>query len=177
MTKATKPCKQCWKDMPKGLQAVCSFACDKKRKAEKEKAKKTRDRERKKVSIKALTKKADTLWSALVKYQWNNICAYDGCNKTTWLNSHHLFTRARKSTRWRGKNWIPLCSRHHIFSEELSAHKTPLEFYQWLEVTFWKEWIEERMKKSQEVYKVTSEWLQEIIIELEASLSQYRDKM
>jgi len=174
MTKTTKPCKQCWKDMPKGLQAVCSFACDKKRKAEKEKAKKTRDKERKKVSVSVLTKKADKLWSELVKYQWDNMCAY--CWKTEYLNSHHLFTRSRKATRWRDKNGIALCSWHHTLSSTFSAHQTSLEFYQWLEEKFWREWIEERSKKSQEIYKVTSEWLQEIITELEASVSQYRDK-
>jgi len=164
----------CPTEIPKWLVNTCWFKCESKKKAEKAKAKKVRDKERKAVSVSVLTKKADKLWSELVKHQWDNVCAY--CSKTTYLNSHHLFTRSRRATRWRSKNWICLCSWCHTLSSTFSAHQTSLEFYQWLEEKFWRDWIEERSKKSQEICKVTSWLLQEIIEELTNELNEYKQK-
>lgn len=52
--------------------------------------------------------------------------------KTTYLNSHHIYSRSKRSTRWDVSNGICLCVGHHTFSSTFSAHKTPLEFMDWL---------------------------------------------
>lgn len=57
-------------------------------------------------------------------------CEY--CGKKSPLNSHHIFSRSKKSTRWVVENGISLCVGHHTFSSSFSAHKTPLEFIDWL---------------------------------------------
>lgn len=172
MAKTTKPCKVCGKEMPKWLRNTCSPKCETKKQKEKEKLKKQRDRERKKVSVSVLTKKADALWAKVVKHDWNNECAYCWA-KDKQLHSHHLFTRARKATRWDTENGICLCAGHHTLSSQFSAHQTGNEFFLWLETIKGREWIEMMSKRSQEVYKVTSEWLQEIIKYLQKQLDEY----
>lgn len=59
-------------------------------------------------------------------------CQAPGCNKTQFLNAHHIFPRGRKSTRFDLKNLISLCATHHTFSSEWSAHKTNETFKIWL---------------------------------------------
>ncbi len=133
-------------------------------------------REEKKTSIAVLTKTADKLWSELIKIQWGNKCWY--CWKWSWevqLHSHHLFTRSRKATRWDLENGICLCAWHHTLSSEMSAHQTSLEFFLWLEELKGREFIEKISKRSQEVYKVTSEDLQ-AKIELFKILKMWNDK-
>lgn len=155
LAKKVKPkiCKVCWKEFY-WIWKFCKKWCEK----EFEKEKKAKVREKKKLSISSLTKKADTLWSLKVKDIWGNKCAY--CWKTEYLNSHHLFTRSRKSTRWDLNNWICLCSWCHTLSSEFSAHQTSLEFFLWLEEKFWREWIEIRKNKSIEIIKVTPDYIQ-----------------
>lgn len=158
-----KICKNCWKEFTpyNSLIKCCSYKCENILAKKKDKEKKAKVREKKKVSVSALTKLADKLWSDLVKLQWGNKCAY--CWKKEYLNSHHLFTRSRRATRWDTDNWICLCSWHHTLSSEFSAHQTSLEFFLWLEDKFWRDWIEVRKEKSLQVYKTSSEDLQEII--------------
>ncbi len=79
---------------------------------------------------KGLDKKLDDAWSLLVKLRANNQCEY--CGKTSFLNSHHIFSRSKKSVRWDVINGICLCVAHHTFSSNFSAHKTPTEFHIWL---------------------------------------------
>ena len=79
---------------------------------------------------KGIDKKLDDAWSKLVKLRAGNKCEY--CYKTAYLNSHHIYSRSKKSTRWDVKNGICLCVGHHTFSSTFSAHKTPLEFIMWL---------------------------------------------
>lgn len=79
---------------------------------------------------KGIDGKLDIAWSKLVKLQGKNKCEY--CGKTTYLNSHHIYSRSKKSTRWNTDNGISLCVGHHTFSSKFSAHKTPLEFVDWL---------------------------------------------
>ncbi len=80
---------------------------------------------------KGIDKKLDVAWSELVKLRAGMKCEIPNCNKTT-LNSHHIYSRSKKSTRWHVQNGICLCVGHHTFSSSFSAHKTPLEFTQWL---------------------------------------------
>lgn len=80
---------------------------------------------------KGLDKQLDDAWSKLVKLRSGMKCEY--CGKTSHLNSHHIYSRSKKSTRWSVENGICLCVGHHTFSSTFSAHKTPLEFTDWLE--------------------------------------------
>lgn len=72
----------------------------------------------------------DIAWSKLVKLRAGMKCEY--CGKTSYLNSHHIYSRSKKSVRWDVMNGISLCVGHHTFSSKFSAHKTPLEFMDWL---------------------------------------------
>jgi hypothetical protein len=80
--------------------------------------------------MKGIDKKLDDAWSKLVKLRAGNRCEY--CGKTSPLNSHHIFSRSKRSTRWDVQNGVCLCVGHHTFSSTFSAHKTPLEFVDWL---------------------------------------------
>lgn len=80
---------------------------------------------------KGIDKQLDDAWSKLVKLRGGMKCEY--CGKTSHLNSHHIYSRSKKSTRWSVENGICLCVGHHTFSSTFSAHKTPLEFTDWLE--------------------------------------------
>lgn len=79
---------------------------------------------------KGIDKKLDDAWSELVKLRGGMKC--EVCSKTKPLNSHHIYSRSKKSTRWDVKNGICLCVGCHVFSSKFSAHKTPLEFVNWL---------------------------------------------
>lgn len=76
-----------------------------------------------------IEKQLDEAWSKLVKLKAGNKC--EVCGKTTNLNSHHIYSRAKKSLRWNTINGICLCVGHHI-GVQFSAHKTPIEFIDWL---------------------------------------------
>lgn len=79
---------------------------------------------------KGIDKKLDDAWSELIKLGAGMRCEY--CGKETTLNSHHIFSRSKMSTRWDVINGICLCVAHHTFSSKFSAHKTPVEFTIWL---------------------------------------------
>jgi len=68
------------------------------------------------------------LWAEIVKLRAGNKCEYPKCYRTQNLNAHHLYTRAKKSTRYDLDNGISLCSFHHTLGAE-SAHRDP-EFKQ-----------------------------------------------
>ena len=80
--------------------------------------------------LKGVDGKLDLAWAKLVKLRAGMKC--EVCSKTTPLNSHHIFSRSKKSTRWHVQNGICLCVGCHVFSSKFSAHKTPLEFIDWL---------------------------------------------
>lgn len=115
---------------------------------------------------KSLPKKADDFWSKTVRKVWK--CAY--CGSTENLNAHHIFTRHNKSVRWDLENWICLCAKHHVFSDEFSAHKTPTDFTYWLETQYSREWLENLGRKANKPLHVDSEFLKATIIYLK---SQY----
>lgn len=80
-------------------------------------------------SSKGIEKKLDKVWSELVKIKAGNKC--EVCGKTKSLNSHHIYSRSKKSIRWDLDNGVCLCVGHHI-GVNFSAHKTPVEFTDWL---------------------------------------------
>lgn len=79
-----------------------------------------------------------TLWSKVIKMYDDNKCAY--CGKTTYLNSHHIFSRSNRSLRYDLNNGITLCSGCHVLSSVFSAHKTPVEFVEWIKEKRGEEW-------------------------------------
>ena len=85
--------------------------------------------EKRKKTKSSLDKRLDTAWSKLVKLKSGNKCAV--CSSEKALNSHHIYSRAKMSLRWSTKNGICLCVGHHI-GVKFSAHKTPIEFTEWL---------------------------------------------
>lgn len=97
--------------------------------ANKESVKKRLKKPNKTKSLKKVEKELDTSWSELVKLRAGNQCEI--CHKQTQLNSHHIFSRSKKSIRWDVKNGVCLCVGHHI-GNVFSAHKTSFEFSMWL---------------------------------------------
>jgi hypothetical protein len=87
-----------------------------------------------------LDKKLDDAWSLLVKLRAGNECEY--CRKQSPLNSHHVYSRSKISTRWSVHNGICLCVGHHTFSSSFSAHKTPTEFTEWIKKKRGEEWYD-----------------------------------
>lgn len=83
-------------------------------------------------------KKADTEWSLKVKERDGFKCAY--CGRIDTLNSHHIFSRRHEGLRWDIDNGITLCAGHHNFSTQFSAHKTPVEFVEWIKELKGEEW-------------------------------------
>ena len=81
-------------------------------------------------SRKGIDKKLDDSWAILVKLKAGMKC--EVCHKSRNLNSHHIYSRSKKSTRWHVKNGVCLCVGCHVFSSKFSAHKTPTEFTEWL---------------------------------------------
>jgi hypothetical protein len=106
-----------------------------------------KSKKKKKVSI----AKVDSLWALAVRLRANNHCEY--CGDTSGLNSHHIFSRSNKSTRWDLNNGICLCVSHHVFGN-FSAHKAPLEFAEWIKELRGEEWYRDlRFKAKMTVQK------------------------
>lgn len=99
-------------------------------------------------------KDLDALWSKLVKVRAGYKCEY--CYRTSdeiTLNSHHIYTRESKSTRWDLDNGICLCVSHHNFDNKISAHKAPKEFHEWLDKTKGEEFMDALRLKSNQIFK------------------------
>ena len=125
-----------------------------------------KDKAKVKRENKSLPKKADDLWSRVVRMKWE--CAV--CWKKEFLNAHHIFTRHNKSVRWDVENGICLCSGCHVFSDKFSAHKTPTDFTYWLEKQYSREWLETLGRKANTPLHVDSEYLKATIIYLKNEL-------
>ena len=102
---------------------------------------------------KGIDKKLDVAWSLLVKLKAGMKCEIPNCGKTV-LNSHHIYSRSKKSTRWSTMNGICLCVGHHTFSSSFSAHKTPLEFIRWLDQYKGQEFMDLLMLKANQTSKL-----------------------
>lgn len=167
--KTTKPCKICSNYMPKWLNNTCSPKCEK----EKQKRKRIQVKEQKKMSISSLSKVADTLWSKVIRKDW--YCDY--CGSKDNLNAHHIFSRHNKSVRWECSNWIPLCSKCHVFSDEFSAHKTPTEFTIYLQKQLPKWHLDKLQELAHIPLHVTPEYLQEKIRIFKLILEENENKI
>ena len=88
-------------------------------------------------------------WSLKVKELAGFKCEY--CGKPTGLNSHHIFSRSNKSTRYDLDNGVCLCVGHHTFSSSFSAHKTPAEFIEWIKEKKGDGWYEKLRRKAKSI--------------------------
>ena len=79
-----------------------------------------------------VNKTRDNEWARAVKERDGWKCCV--CGKSDYLNSHHIFSRSNYNLRWYLENGITLCPSHHLFDTELSAHKAPTEFVEWLKI-------------------------------------------
>lgn len=98
---------------------------------------------------KSLLKICDELWSKLVKIRAGFRCEY--CWRKDHLNSHHIFSRNNRATRFLLENGICLCVGCHTMSSKFSAHKTPLEFALWIIAERWQERYDNLKAKSKEI--------------------------
>ena len=114
---------------------------------------------------KTLERKLDVAWSEAVKIRASYRCEY--CGKKEYLNSHHIFTRSRKATRWELENGCCLCVGCHTFSSKFSAHKTGIQYTHWLEEKKGKKWVETLQRMSNEIYRPTLEEMEETLTYLE----------
>lgn len=71
-----------------------------------------------------LEKECLELWAFTVKVRVNFICEYPNCYKVNNLNAHHLYTKAKKSTKFDLQNGMCLCPYHHTLGAE-AAHRDP----------------------------------------------------
>lgn len=75
-------------------------------------------------------RRKDREWVEAVRKKWDYKCAYCGCKEKP--NAHHIIPRENRNFRWDVMNGILLCSKHHRFSRQFSAHQNPLIFTFWL---------------------------------------------
>ena len=123
------------------LQKYCSPACQI---VGGDKVRKKKAREKKKPDELAMKK-----WAIEVKERADYKCEY--CGAIKYLNSHHIFSRRNKSVRFDVDNGCCLCSKHHVFSLEFSAHKAPMEFSEWIKEKRGVEWYERLRQKALQI--------------------------
>jgi hypothetical protein len=122
-------------------------------------------------ALKGVDGKLDIAWSKLVKLKAGMKCEY--CRKTTPLNSHHIFSRSNRATRWNAMNGVCLCVGHHTFSSTFSAHKTPLEFVDWLTRYKGSEFIDRLRIKAHSFSKLHPFEKQVLLDELNKEIKEY----
>ena len=137
-------------------------------------SKEKRKARRKKSPNKKMDEKLDKLWSLLVKHRAGFKCEYCGTREKR-LNSHHIYSRANRSTRWDLTNGVCLCVGHHTFSTKFSAHLTPTEFTEWLYKEKGEAWMSDLRVKAHAIAKLKSFEKQELLDELNKILKQYED--
>ena len=99
-------------------------------------------------------KKLDDWWSEEVKVRAGYKCEF--CGGESRLNSHHIYSRSNRSVRWDVSNGVCLCVSHHVFGN-MSAHKSPMEFSEWLKIHRGEEWSYELTKKAHLTSKLSYE--------------------
>ena len=115
--------------------------------------------------MKIKIQKEDTEWARQVRER-DKKCLY--CRKTQYLQAHHLFGRSRSSTRYNLLNGFTLCAKHHVFSNEFSAHRTNETFKIWAKAYLGKK-VYQELKKLSEVYmsreKAKKQFMKELNID------------
>ncbi len=159
--RAIRECKRCGKEFQpyKTTDKVCSPKCAKKLKEEKEKEKRKIKREKKAVSIKALTIKADLIF-------WKYIRARDSacvtCGSTENAQCGHFVSRSYKAVRWDEKNAHKQC-----YACNVCNHGRQWEHGQYIDQKYWEGTADSLFKKANSPFKLTSDFLLEVIKEYE----------
>ena len=112
--KKPKRCKHCDREFApySSVQKACSPKCQKALEDAKAKRKKAVEREKKKVSIKALTLKADLVFGKYIR-QRDERCAT--CGSTETPQCGHFVSRKYKATRWDETNANRQCSACNLW--------------------------------------------------------------
>lgn len=121
---------------------------------------------------KSIDDKLDEAWSLLVKLVAGNKCEY--CGKTSPLNSHHVYSRSKRSTRWFVDNGVCLCVGHHTFSSQFSAHKTPTEFTEWIIEKRGKAWYDNLRIVAHQTMKLHTHEKKTILEFLQAEIKKFK---
>lgn len=119
--------------------------------------------------MKKVEKQLDDAWSKAVKLKANGRCEY--CGNMQQLNSHHIFSRAKRTTRWDLDNGVCLCVGCHI-GNSFSAHKTPVAFVSWLIRTKGEQFINMLTLKSNQIGKYSDFELKIKLKELQEYIKQ-----
>jgi len=125
--------------------------------------------------MKAIDKTLDNLWSELVKLKAGNKCEVKNCQKTQNLNSHHVYSRAKRSVRWETINGYCLCVGHHI-GVKFSAHKTPNDFAEWSKADRGQAWFDTLQAKAHTISKLHPFEKELLAKELEKEISNFKAK-
>lgn len=168
-----KKCKVCGKLFTPytTLDKFCKIWCKK----EFEKQKRVKVREQKKMSISALTKTLDVVFSQYIRLR--------DCIETTWTTTHlkcftcdadveysksqnmHFVWRAVKSLRYDEDNCHWWCMRCNVI-----LHGNYLEYFVRMEKKYWRKKVDEMISKKYEIWKVTQE-------ELLEKIAYYKEKL
>ena len=73
----------------------------------------------------------DKAWADAVKDRDGRRCVI--CGSPERLNAHHIIARENHETKYEIMNGISLCTLHHFFCRQVSAHNNPIGFFIWLE--------------------------------------------
>ena len=92
----------------------------------------------------------DRLWSEAVRKR-DPACQYPNCGKPS-ENSHHLFSRRNRATRWDLENGVGLCVYHHIWGKD-SAHMDPIRFHRMIEQRMGKSLYESLYQRAHSICK------------------------
>ena len=106
----------------------------------------------------------DALWSKAVRLLHRNKCAI--CGRKTTLNAHHLFSRSTMSVRWDVDNGMCLCAYHHMLGN-VSAHKSPLLFAEFMIKERGQEWYASLLKKASPEFKLGATQVDKSAVEKE----------
>ena len=124
-----------------------------------------------KTTRRKLRDQLDKLWAEIVKQRANDVCEKHFCNKTTYLNAHHIFGRSNLSVRWDLDNGVALCSGHHTLNT-WSAHKSPIWFIEWVKRQRGVEWYENLKVKANQIKKWTIPELEELVEEFKKEINK-----
>ena len=120
---------------------------------------------------KGIDGKIDSAWAKLVKLRAGNKCEYCGTT-TRQLHSHHIFSRSNRSVRWDAQNGICLCATHHVLGS-FSAHKSPMEFTEWLVEYKGQDFVDKLRLKKNGLGKFTPFDKEIVLAELEKEIEKY----
>ena len=109
---------------------------------------------------------------------WHNVYSKNkciiGCNCKGNIEMHHAIPREILLFRWDTRNMMDLCSKHHRFDFELSAHQSPIVFSQWMQLNRPDQYEFVRINKDRIIRKQELPWnLEEKFYQIVSELSEH----